>query len=122
MAKPIYVKFEVPAELEDKALEALELARDTGKVKKGTNEVTKSIERGVAKLVLIGEDVQPEEIVAHLPPLSEEKKIPYIYVKKQEELGAASGLDVGCAASAIIDAGKGKELVDDVVQRLKALR
>jgi len=82
MAKPIYVKFEVPAELENKALEALELARDTGKIKKGTNEVTKSIERGVAKLVLIGEDVQPEEIVAHIR----------------------------------------KELVEDVVQKLKALR
>jgi len=122
MAKSMYVKFEVPAELENKALEALELARDTGKIKKGTNEVTKAIERGVAKLVLIGEDVQPEEIVAHLPPLSEEKKTPYIYVKKQEELGAASGLDVGCAASAIIDPGKGKELVEDVTQKLKALK
>ncbi|UZE91855.1 MAG: 50S ribosomal protein L7ae [Methanosarcinales archaeon] len=122
MAKLMYVKFEVPAELENKALEALELARDTGKIKKGTNEVTKAIERGVAKLVLIGEDVQPEEIVAHLPPLSEEKKTPYIYVKKQEELGAASGLDVGCAASAIIDSGKGKELVEDVTQKLKALK
>jgi large subunit ribosomal protein L7Ae len=117
-----YVKFEVPAELEDKALEALELARDSGKIKKGTNEVTKAIERGVAKLVLIGEDVQPEEIVAHLPPLCEEKKVPYVYIKKQDELGAASGLSVGCAASAIVDAGKSGGMVEEVIKKLKALR
>lgn len=58
MAKPAYIKFDIPQELQDKALEALELARDTGKIRKGTNEVTKAIERGVAQLVLIGEDVQ----------------------------------------------------------------
>ena len=69
MAKPIFVKFDVPDEIESKALEALESARDTGKIKKGTNEVTKAIERGIVQLVLISTDVQPEEIVAHIPPL-----------------------------------------------------
>lgn len=118
----IYVKFEVPAELENKALEALELARDTGKIKKGTNEVTKAIERGVALLVLIGEDVQPEEVVMHIPPLSEEKNTPYIYVKKQDEIGAASGLSVGCATSAIIEAGKAGELIEEIVKKVKALK
>jgi len=54
-----YVKFEVPKEVADKALEALEVSRDSGKIKKGTNEVTKAIERGNAKLVLIGNDVNP---------------------------------------------------------------
>jgi len=99
MAKPTYIKFEAPQELQDKALEAVELARDTGKIRKGTNEVTKAVERGVALLVVIGEDVQPEEIVAHIPVLSDEKKIPYVFIKKQEDIGAASGLEVGCAAS-----------------------
>src|ERR1019366_2571548 len=66
MAKPIFVKFDVPDEIESKALEALESARDTGKIKKGTNEVTKAIERGIVQLVLISTDVQPEEIEAHI--------------------------------------------------------
>jgi large subunit ribosomal protein L7Ae len=122
MAKPTYAKFEVPQELQDKALESLELARDTGKIRKGTNEVTKAIERGVAQLVLVGEDVQPEEIVAHIPALSDEKKIPYIFIKKQEELGAACGLEVGCAAAAIVDAGKAKALVDEIAQKFSALK
>jgi len=56
MAKA-YVKFEIPAEIQNKALEALEIARDTGKVKKGANEATKAIERNIAQLVLIGSDV-----------------------------------------------------------------
>ena len=122
MAKPIYVRFDVPAELAAKSLEALELARDTGRVKKGTNEATKAIERGVARLVIVGEDVQPPEIVAHIPPLCEEKKTPYIYVKKQNDIGAAVGLGVKSAAAAIVEPGKGKELVDEIIQKIQALK
>ena len=121
MAKPMFVKFDIPDEIENKSLEALESARDTGKIKKGTNEVTKSIERGIVQLVLISVDVQPEEIVAHIPPLCDEKGIAYV-VKRQTDLGAAAGLDVGCAAAAIIDAGKSKALVDEVVEQLKTIR
>ncbi|MDO9096650.1 MAG: 50S ribosomal protein L7Ae [Candidatus Methanoperedens sp.] len=117
-----YIKFEVPAELSNKALEALEMARDTGKIKKGTNEATKAIERGTAKLVIIGEDVNPPEIVMHLPALCEEKNTPYIFVKKQVELGAACGLSVGSGAAAIVEPGKGKELVEEVAQKVQTLK
>ena len=122
MARPIFVRFDVPAELATKSLEALELARDTGRIKKGTNEATKAIERGVARLVIVGEDVTPPEIVAHIPALCEEKKTPYIYVKKQSELGAAAGLSVKSAAAAIVEPGKGKELLDEIVQKVAALK
>ena len=122
MARPIYVRFDVPAELAAKSLEALELARDTGRVKKGTNEATKAIERGVARLVIVGEDVSPPEIVAHIPPLCEEKKTPYIYVKKQTEIGSAVGLGVKSAAAAIVEPGKGKELVEEIIQKVQALK
>jgi large subunit ribosomal protein L7Ae len=121
MAK-MYVKFEAPNELIKKALEAVEIARDTGKIKKGTNEATKSVERSVAKLVLIGDDVEPEEIVAHLPYLCEEKETPYIYVKHQNELGAACGLRVGAASVAIIDGGKGKELIGEIAKEVGKLK
>ncbi|WP_048151641.1 50S ribosomal protein L7Ae [Palaeococcus ferrophilus] len=121
MAKPSYVKFEVPAELANKALEAVELARDTGRIRKGTNETTKAIERGIAKLVVIAEDVDPEEIVAHLPPLCEEKEIPYIYVPSKKELGAAAGLEVSSASVAIVEPGKGRELVEDIAAKVKEL-
>ncbi len=116
------VKFDVPDELANKALEAVELARDTGKIKKGTNETTKAVERGITKLVLVAEDVEPPEIVAHIPALCEEKNAPYIFVKQQKELGAACGIGVACASVVIIDTGKGNELVEDVVQKVSALK
>ena len=115
-------KFEVPDEIQNKALEALELARDTGKIKKGSNEATKAIERGTALLVLIGSDVQPEEVVMHLPALCDEKKVPYLFVKRQNDIGAASGLDVGSAAAAIVKPGKAKEIIDDVAKKVAELK
>ncbi|MFQ5815057.1 MAG: 50S ribosomal protein L7Ae [Candidatus Hydrothermarchaeaceae archaeon] len=121
MAK-IYVRFEVPKELADKAYEALEVARGTGKIGKGTNEITKFVERGQARLVLIATDVEPEEIVAHLPMLCEEKRIPYVYVPSKLELGKACGMEVSAAAAGIITPGKSKETIEDIVDELKALK
>ena len=117
-----FVEFQVPEEIQNKALEALEIARDTGKIKKGSNEATKAIERSIATLVLIGADVEPAEIVMHLGPLCDEKKIPYLYINKQNDLGAASGLDVGSAAAAIVKPGKAKEIIDDIVKQVTDLR
>jgi len=113
-----YVKFEVSKEIADKALEALEVARDTGKIRKGTNEVTKAVERGNAKLVLIGNDVEPPEIVMHLPMLCEEKNIPYLFVPKRE-IGESAGIHVPSAASCILDGGKAKNLITEVVEEIK---
>ncbi len=122
MSKPFYVRFNVPEELSKKSLQALEIARDTGKVKKGTNETTKTIERGDAKLVIIAEDVDPPEVVAHLPLLCEEKKIPYVYVPKKEQVGVASGIDVPSAAASITDPGNAKDLIGDIAKKLSELK
>ncbi|MFW5917676.1 MAG: ribosomal L7Ae/L30e/S12e/Gadd45 family protein, partial [Halorubrum sp.] len=54
---PVYVDYETPADLAERSLETLEVARDTGTVKKGTNETTKAVERGNADLVIVAEDV-----------------------------------------------------------------
>jgi large subunit ribosomal protein L7Ae len=73
-------------------------------------------------LIYICEDITPPEIVAHLPPLCEEKNIPYIFIKKQEELGAACGLKVGCSSAVILETGKAKDLIDDVINKTQALK
>ncbi len=116
------LKFEVPEELLKKSLDALDLARTTGNVKKGTNETTKIIERGMARLVLISEDVTPEEVVMHLPPLCEEKNIPYLYVKNQKDLGAACGINKGCASAVILDPGKAEDAVVGVIAELEKVK
>lgn len=112
------IKFEVPKEVADKALEALETARDTGKIRKGVNEVTKAVERGTAKLVLIGGDVDPPEIVMHLPMLCKEKDITYLFIPVKEDIGASAGLHVGTASACIVEEGKAKDLVADVIDKV----
>ena len=116
-----HVKFEVPKEVSDKALEALETARDTGKIRKGVNEVTKAVERGIAKLVLIGANVEPPEIVMHLPMLCKEKDISYLYVPEKNDIGASAGLHVGTASACIVEEGKAKDLVADVIDKVKKI-
>jgi large subunit ribosomal protein L7Ae len=122
MSKPFYVKISVPKELSDIAYEALQVARDTGKIRRGTNETTKAIERGIAGLVYIAEDVQPPEVVAHLPLLCEERRINYIFVPSKNQLGQATGLNVGSAAATIVEAGDAAELVKEIATKIDALK
>jgi len=122
MSKPFYVKINIPKELADIAYEALQVARDTGKIKRGTNETTKAIERGITSLVYVAEDVQPPEVVAHLPLLCEERRISYIFVPSKVRLGQATGLDVGSAAACIVEAGDAAELVKEIASKVEALK
>ncbi len=122
MSKPPYVKFEVPEDLAEKVYEAVRKARETGKIKKGTNETTKACERGIAKLVIIAEDVDPPEIVMHLPILCDEKKIPYVYVPSKKRLGEAAGIEVQAASAAIIEPGEATGLVNEIIEKVKELR
>lgn len=122
MAKPLYVRFETPKDLYDRVYEMVETARDTGKVRKGTNEVTKLVERGEALFVVMAEDVSPEEILAHMPLLCEEREVPYAYVPSKQELGVAAGLGKSTASCCIVDPGKGKGLVDELNATLTKLR
>ncbi len=121
LSKP-HVKFTAPKELQDVAYEIIEVARDTGKVRKGTNETTKAVERAIAKFVAIAEDVDPPEIIFHLPIMCEEKNIPYIYVANKNRLGTALGIDVPSASAAVIEAGEAQRLIDDLVKKLKDLQ
>lgn len=83
----------------------VEKARKTGKVEKGTNEVTKAIERGTAKLIVYASDVEPKEIIQHLPLLCKEKGILCKEVESRQKLGIAVGIQVPCSSVAIIEAG-----------------
>lgn len=113
-----YVKFETPKELAEKAYQAVQIAKDTGRVRKGTNEATKAIEKGDSALVVIAEDVTPEEVVMHLPIICDEKKLPYVYVPSKKDLGKSAGLEVPCSAVAIEKAGNATEIIDEITKRL----
>jgi large subunit ribosomal protein L7Ae len=85
--------------------EIIEKARKTGKIEKGTNEVTKAIERGTTKLIVYASDVDPKEIVQHLPILCKEKNIPCVEADKKEKLGISVGIGVSCSSVAVINLG-----------------
>lgn len=116
-----YQKFEPGDTLAEQTYNAVEEAQDTGKVVKGTNEVTKSIERNDADLIVIAGNVSPEEIVMHLPSLAEERDIPYTFVPDKEELGLASGLNVQAAAVAVTSTGSAEDDVEDVASKADEL-
>jgi large subunit ribosomal protein L7Ae len=87
----------------------IEQARKTGKVEKGTNEVTKAIERGTAKLVVYATDVEPKEIVQHIPLLCKEKNILCKEVDSKQKLGIAVGIPVAASSVAVIEVGDAEQ-------------
>ena len=87
----------------------IEKARKTGKAEKGTNEVTKAIERGTAKLVVYATDVEPKEIVQHIPVLCKEKGILCKEVDNKQKLGIAVGIPVSASSVAVIEAGEAEQ-------------
>ena len=110
---------EVPKELLDKVYEAIETAKTTGKIKKGTNETTKTIEKGKAKMVVIAKDVTPPEIIMHIPLIAEEKNVPCFTVPSKEELGAAAGIQVGAGSIAVVEEGEAKSLIKEIVSKAR---
>ena len=96
-------------------------SRDS-KIRKGMNEVTKSIERGTAKFVVMAEDVSPPEILFHVPMLCDEKKIPYAYLSTKKDIGNVAKINIGSSAISIESYGTGNDKVlDDIIKKVKEL-
>lgn len=93
---------------EVKIYDVVEKAAKTGKVDKGVNEVTKAVERGVAKLVVVASDIDPKELTQHLPILCKEKGIKFVEADSREKLGISVGINRPTAAVAILDSGEAK--------------
>ena len=69
----------------------------------------------------MAEDISPEEILAHMPVLCEEKNIPYTYVPSKDELGSSAGLHVSTASVAIVDPGKNKAGIESIVKKIESI-
>lgn len=92
----------------------IEKARKTGKIEKGTNEVTKAIERGTAKFVAYASDVDPKEIIQHIPILCKENKVPCKEVDNKQKLGIAAGLPVAASSVAVIESGDAEKDIQNL--------
>lgn len=120
-----YVKFQVPDNLKTKIKTVLTTVSESkdSKIRKGMNEVTKSIERGIAKFVVMAEDVSPPEILFHIPLLCEEKQIPYAYLSTKKELGNAVKINVGSSAIAVDNLGSGNgKILEEITKQLDAMK
>jgi len=110
---------ELSKEKLDNLYEVIEVAKATGKIKKGTNEATKAVEKETAKIVAYAEDINPPEVTMHIPLLCKDKGIACYGVPSKEELGAAAGLSVPTAAVAVVDEGNGKKILQELLKSEK---
>jgi len=120
----VHVRFETPGELADAVYELVQTASKSGAIKKGSNEVTKAAERGNAKFIVLAEDVNPPELLAHIPMICEEKGIPFGYVPSQEFLAKEAGMPKGVktASLALMDISKAaQETFNNVVDQIKVI-
>ena len=118
-----HVAYETPNDVADKIYEMVQ-ANNNGQMKKGSNEVTKAAERGNAKFIIMAEDVNPPELLAHIPLICAEKNIPFGYVPSQEFLAKEAGMPNGVrtASLALLEVAKGaQEKFDEVVELIKGL-
>ncbi len=121
----VHIAFETPKDVQDSVYELVKLiGNGEGRLKKGSNEVTKAAERGTAQMIVMAENVNPAELLAHIPLICKEKSIPFIYVEDQAYLAEAAGMSSGAktAAIALMEVAKGaQEAFNGVKEQTNAL-
>ena len=112
---------ELTKDIIERIYSIIEDSRTDGKIRKGVNEVTKSLERGEAKLSIVATDVSPSEIIQHLALLAKDKEIMHVEVPSKSELGAAAGLPVATAAVAIANPGEAQKKLNNLLEDIQIL-
>ena len=110
----VHIAFETPKDVQEQDYELVKaIGKDgKGRIKKGANEVTKAAERGSAIMVVMAENVNPGELLAHIPMICKEKSIPFIYVEDQGYLADSAGMTAGTRTAAIAVLGVDNEAQD----------
>ncbi|KAI0822859.1 ribonucleoprotein-associated protein [Trametes gibbosa] len=101
------------AELVNSILDLVERASQFKQLKKGANEATKTLNRGIAELIILTADTEPLEILLHLPLLCEEKNVAYVFVPSKAALGRACGVTRPVIAASITT-NENKELSSQI--------
>lgn len=102
-------------EMNSVLLDLVQQACNYKQLKKGANEATKALNRGLAEVVILAADAEPLEIILHLPLVCEDKNIPYIFVKSKIALGRACGVSRPVISCAIISR-EGSPLNQQIVE------
>jgi len=84
-----------------KLLDLVQQANNYKQLKKGANETTKTLNRGISEFIVLAKDTEPLEILLHLPLLCEDKNVPYVFVPSKNALGRACGVSRPVIAASI---------------------
>ncbi|TIA34316.1 L30e-like protein [Aureobasidium pullulans] len=105
------------AALTQNILDLVQQASHYRQLKKGANEATKTLNRGVAEVVILAADTAPLAILLHIPLLCEDKNVAYIYVPSKMALGRACGV-----SRAVIAASITTNEASDLMGQIRALK
>ena len=89
------------ADLTQQILDSVQQATHLRQLKKGANEATKTLNRGISEFIVMAADASPIEIVLHLPLLCEDKNVPYVFVSSKTALGRACGVSRPVVAASV---------------------
>ena len=105
------------AKLSATILELVQQASNYKQLKKGANEATKTLNRGISEFIVMTADTEPLEIVLHLPLLCEDKNVPYVFVPSKVALGRACGVSRSVVAASVTTNDKSQ--LADQIKKLK---
>ncbi|XP_020643572.1 NHP2-like protein 1 isoform X2 [Pogona vitticeps] len=111
------------AQLTKTLLDLVQQACNYKQLRKGANEATKTLNRGIAEFIVMAADAEPLEIILHLPLLCEDKNVPYVFVRSKQALGRACGVSrpiVACSIT-IKEGSQLKPQIQSVQQAIERL-
>ena len=89
------------SEMATSILDLVQQATHYKQLRKGANETTKTLNRGISEFIVMAADAEPLEILLHLPLLCEDKNVPYVFVPSKVALGRACGVSRPVVAASI---------------------
>jgi U4/U6 small nuclear ribonucleoprotein SNU13 len=111
------------ADLTIALLDLVQQATNYKQTKKGANEATKTLNRGISEIIVMAADAEPIEILLHLPLLCEDKNVPYVFVPSKIALGRACGVSrpvISCSITTN-EASQLKSLIDGMKIKIEQL-
>ncbi|KAG0482156.1 hypothetical protein HPP92_010240 [Vanilla planifolia] len=108
------------AQLTITILDLIQQAANYKQLKKGANEATKTLNRGISEFVVMAADTEPLEILLHLPLLAEDKNVPYVFVPSKQALGRACGVTRPVIACSVTS-NEGSQLKSQILQLKDAI-
>jgi len=109
--------------LTNSILDLVQQASHYKQLRKGANEATKTLNRGISEFIVMAADAEPLEILLHLPLLCEDKNVPYVFVPSKTALGRACGVSRAVIAVSVTtnEASELKPQIISLVNQIEKL-